>query len=60
VQRESLENDTRLEQKALEKLADLPGHSLHTRPDVLEKKRAIIEAALARAQAKKNSNPGSN
>jgi electron transport complex protein RnfB len=53
AQREAQENDTRLEKKALEKLEDLPAHSQHTDPEVLNKKRAIIEAALARARAKK-------
>ena len=51
--REESENAARLEQKALAKLADLPAHSLHTDPAVLDKKRAIIEAALARARANK-------
>jgi electron transport complex protein RnfB len=53
AEREETENAARLEKKALEKLADLPSHSLHTDPLVLDKKRAIIEAALARARAKK-------
>jgi electron transport complex protein RnfB len=35
------------------KLADLASHSLHTDPVVLDKKRQIIEAALARARARK-------
>jgi Na+-translocating ferredoxin:NAD+ oxidoreductase subunit B len=43
----------RLEAKAREKLADLPAHSQHTDPVVLDQKRAIIEAALARARAKR-------
>ena len=43
----------RLEEKALTKLADLPAHSQHTDPVVLDKKRAVIEAALARARAKR-------
>lgn len=47
------ENDKRLEEKALTKLADLPAHSQHTDPGILEKKRAVIEAALARARAKR-------
>lgn len=51
--REKIENDERLEKKAIEKLADLPAHSLHTDPVVLEKKRAVIEAALARARAQR-------
>jgi electron transport complex protein RnfB len=47
------ENAKRLEEKALTKLADLPAHSQHTDPVVLDKKRAVIEAALARARAKR-------
>lgn len=43
----------RLEEKALTKLADLPAHSQHTDPVVLDKKRAVIEAALARSRAKR-------
>jgi electron transport complex protein RnfB len=47
------ENHKRLEEKAEAKLADLPGHSQHTDPVILDKKRAVIEAALARARAKR-------
>jgi Na+-translocating ferredoxin:NAD+ oxidoreductase subunit B len=43
----------RLEEKATVKLADLGAHSQHTEPAVLDKKRAIIEAALARSRAKR-------
>jgi electron transport complex protein RnfB len=46
------ENDKRLEEKALLKLSDLSAHSQHTDPAVLDRKRAVIEAALARARAK--------
>lgn len=53
VQRDQQENEARLEEKARAKLADLPAHSLHTDPAVLEKKRAVIEAALARARARR-------
>jgi electron transport complex protein RnfB len=53
LRREKQENDQRLEEKALAKLADLPAHSLHTDPALLEKKRAVIEAALARARARR-------
>ncbi len=53
--REAEENDIRLEQKARTKLADLAQHSQHTDPEVLDKKRAVIEAALARARAKRES-----
>ena len=51
-QREEIENAQRLEGKALMKLADLSHHSQHTDPFVLDKKRAVIQAALARARAK--------
>ena len=52
-QRDQAENEQRLEEKAQAKLADLPAHSLHTDPAVLDKKRAVIEAALARARARR-------
>ena len=51
--REKTENDVRLEQKALAKLADLPAHSLLTDADVLEKKKAVIEAAMRNARARR-------
>jgi electron transport complex protein RnfB len=41
------------------KLADLASHSLHTDPVVLDKKRQIIEAALARARARKSTGDAS-
>lgn len=50
--RSEQENAQRLAIKAEAKLADLPAHSRHTDPDVLDRKRAVIEAALARARAK--------
>jgi electron transport complex protein RnfB len=53
LQREKQENEVRLEEKAQAKLADLPAHSLHTDPAVLDRKRAVIEAALARARARR-------
>ncbi len=56
--RDEGENAKRLEEKALTKLADLPNHSLHTEPAILEKKRSVIEAALARARAKRDSGTG--
>lgn len=56
--RDEGENDKRLEEKALLKLADLPAHSQHTDPAILTKKRAVIEAALARARAKRDVGPG--
>jgi electron transport complex protein RnfB len=47
-------NQKRLEDKAQAALADLPAHSLHTDPVVLDQKRAVIAAALARARARRN------
>ena len=55
--REEAEQAQRLQEKAEMKLADLPAHSQHTDPAVLDKKRAVIEAALARARAKQASKP---
>lgn len=51
--REAEEHAQRLQAKAEMKLADLPAHSQHTDPAVLDQKRAVIEAALARARAKR-------
>ncbi len=51
--REQQEHDAMLEAKARMKHADLAAHSLHTDPAVLDKKRAVIEAALARARARR-------
>jgi len=51
--RETEEHSQALEAKARMKLADLPAHSQHTDPAILDKKRAVIEAALARARARK-------
>lgn len=52
-----LENDQRLELKAQTKLSDLAAHSQHTNPAILDKKRAVIEAALARSRAKRDVGP---
>lgn len=49
--RDERENTERLEAKARTKLADLAQHSQHTDPAILDKKRLVIEAALARARA---------
>ena len=57
LQREQQENELRLEEKAHAKLADLPAHSQHTDPAVLDQKRAVIEAALARARARRAGSP---
>lgn len=51
--REKQEHEARLEAKARMKLADLAAHSQHTDPVVLDKKRAVIEAALARARERR-------
>ncbi len=57
--RDEYENVKRLEEKAELKLSDLAAHSQHTDPVILDKKRAVIEAALARARAKRASSSGS-
>ncbi len=46
----------KLEKRALEKLNDLPKHTHHTDPAILDKKRQVIEAAIARAKAKRGEN----
>jgi electron transport complex protein RnfB len=51
--REEAEHDRALEAKARMKLDDLAAHSLHTDAAVLDKKRAVIEAALERARLKR-------
>ena len=53
LRREEQEHQSRLETKARTKLADLAAHSQHTDPPVLDKKRAVIEAALARARERR-------
>jgi electron transport complex protein RnfB len=53
VARAQRENDERLRVKAEHKLAHLETESRHTDPAVLDRKRAVIEAALARARAKR-------
>jgi electron transport complex protein RnfB len=49
--REEQERLERNEAKAAAKLADLPAHSKHTDPATLDRKKALIEAALAQARA---------
>jgi electron transport complex protein RnfB len=49
VEREQRENDERLAAKARAKLADLAQQSAITDPEALARKRAVVEAALARA-----------
>ncbi|WP_375198228.1 hypothetical protein, partial [Sphingobium sp.] len=51
--REAEENDARLMAKAEAKLADVAAASVITDPATLDRKRAVIEAALARARAKR-------
>ncbi|MCW5652252.1 electron transport complex subunit RsxB [Hydrogenophaga sp.] len=51
--REKQEHEARLEVKAREKLADLAAHSQITDAAQLDRKRAVIEAALARARARR-------
>lgn len=52
--REQQEHEARLEAKAQMKLTDLAAHSQHTDPAVLDKKREVIEAAIARARERRN------
>ena len=53
LQRAEAENADRLEAKAEHKLAHLEEQSLHTDPVVLDKKRAVVAAALARARQRR-------
>jgi electron transport complex protein RnfB len=53
LEREQRENDERLAAQAQAKLADLQRQSLITDPDTLQRKRAVIAAALARAKARR-------
>jgi len=51
--REAEEHRLQLVAKAEHKLSDIAAHSQHTDPAVLDKKRAVIQAALDRARAKR-------
>lgn len=51
VLRDKQEHDERLLAKAVHKLSDLENQTRHTDPAVIERKRAVIEAAIARARA---------
>lgn len=51
------DNDARLQAKAEHKLADLEQASRLTDPQQLDQKRAVIEAALARARARRQGTP---
>jgi electron transport complex protein RnfB len=53
LQREEAEQAERLERKARAKLADLPAHTQGAEGAELARKKAVIEAALARARAKR-------
>lgn len=53
LQREAAESQARREAKAVAKLADLPGLTKDAEGDELARKKAVIEAALARARAKR-------
>ena len=53
LQREHAENDERLAAKAQAKLQDLAAHSAISDPAALERKRAVVEAALARARERR-------
>ncbi|NPC56430.1 electron transport complex subunit RsxB [Caenimonas soli] len=57
LRREAAENQERLEAKARAKLADLPAHTLGAEGAEAERKRAVIEAALARARARRGTLP---
>lgn len=56
--RDADEHAKRLEKKAQAKLADLAAHSRLADPAVLDKKRAVIEAALERARARRQQASG--
>ena len=55
--RDKRENDERLAAKAAHKLADLAAASQLTDPAALDRKRAIVEAAMARARAQRQPAP---
>jgi Na+-translocating ferredoxin:NAD+ oxidoreductase subunit B len=57
LEREAVEHEERLEAKARAKLADLPAHTHGAEGAEAERKRAVIEAALARARAKRGTLP---
>jgi electron transport complex protein RnfB len=53
LQREAIAHDQRLQAKAVQKLADLPAHTKGTEQALeVDRKRTIIEAALAKAKAR--------
>jgi electron transport complex protein RnfB len=54
IEREQRENDERLAAKAQAKLAELEASSRITDPETLQRKRAVVEAALARVRARRD------
>ena len=58
--REKGENDKRLEKEVHTGVTDLPAHSQITGPNALVSKRTVIEAALARARARRDNASGSS
>ena len=58
VERDRRENDERLAAKAAHKLADLENQTRHTDPEIIAKKRAVVEAAMARARARRVAEDG--
>jgi electron transport complex protein RnfB len=48
------ENDERLAAKAESKLADLAAQTHHTDPEIIERKRAVVQAALERARGRRS------
>jgi electron transport complex protein RnfB len=58
LERERVEHEARLLAKAEHKRADVAAASRHTDPAVLERKRAVIEAAIARARAREGETRG--
>ena len=57
VERDRRDHEERLAAKAAHKLADIGEASRHTEPAMLDAKRAIVEAALARARARLSASP---
>ncbi|MFN9747000.1 MAG: electron transport complex subunit RsxB [Betaproteobacteria bacterium] len=57
VERNRRDHDERLAAKAAHKLADIAAASRHAEPAVLDARRAIVEAALARARARLSTPP---
>ncbi len=58
VARTKVEHNQKQQAQVQTKLADLAAHSRITDPDVLDQKRAIIEAAMARARSKRTGETG--